>query len=86
MNRLLLFLLLILSSCSYNSKIIEIKGDLYFGFLRIGNYYNQPDSLIDKYENFIHSINPDSAKKDELKLYHQYKTLQKHDLLYQPFV
>jgi len=87
MNRLLFFILLIVfSSCNHKVEISSLTGDLYFGFFRIGSYYNQPDSAIVKFEEYYSKTNFDTVNQDEKELFEQYENLKERDLLYKPFV
>ncbi|CAN5183414.1 hypothetical protein BH11BAC6_BH11BAC6_00790 [soil metagenome] len=48
----------------HETKLIE--GDLYFNWLRFGNFYNQPDSIIKKVTIYADTVNReviDSADK-----------------------
>jgi len=86
MNKLLLLTIFFITSCEQKTVITTLKGDLYFGFFRVGNYYNQPDSMIQKYEKYFSTTNFDTVRNDEKQLFEQYKLLKKHKLLYKPFV
>ena len=86
LNRLIIFLIIFCFSCNHEPKNEILIGDLYFSFFRIGNYYNQPDSLIKKYEDYFSTTNFETVSKEEKELFEQYKLLKKHDLLYNPFV
>lgn len=64
----------------------KIEGDLYYDWLRIGSFYNEPDSIIEQvklYTDTVDSRNLDSADLKTLKMY---KILEKEHLLYQPFI
>ena len=86
MYRIILLLLIVFFSCDQKVETTRLTGDLYFGFFRIGSYYNQPDSLIEKYEKYFLTTNLDTLPREEKVLFDQYNKLKKHDLLYSPFV
>lgn len=83
---LFLILAIVFSSCNSKIEVTNLNGDLYFGFLRIGSYYNQPDSMIVKFEQFFTKSNFDNFNQDEKEIFGHYEKLKKLDLLYSPFV
>ncbi|MEJ7643728.1 MAG: hypothetical protein WKF87_03980 [Chryseolinea sp.] len=73
-------------SCRDKADTKLMTGELYFSFLRIGNYYNQPDSIVQFYENYFETTDFDKVNENDRKLWAQYKKLKDLDLLYKPFV
>ena len=63
-----------------------LTGDLYFSFFRLRSYYNQPDSIVAKYEKYFDTLKYETADKEQRKLFNLYKQLKEEKLLYLPFV
>ena len=79
--------LIFLSTCSSDkqeSKIIE--GDLYYSWLRVGSFYNQPDSMIEKLQLYADTVNRKLVDSSDLKTLTMYEILKKDNLLYRPFI
>lgn len=86
MKRLLLIIFVLIVACDNKPKTETLTADLYFTFFRISSYYNQPDSTVDRYENYFDTLNYEIADKEQKKFFNQYKRLKEENLLYQPFV
>jgi len=90
--RLLQMLLIIgsliyLTNCSQDSRPTKrIEGDLYFSFFRIGNFYNQPDSVIQKVKLYIDTANRKLLDSSDLLDLARYDLLKKENLLFRPFI
>jgi hypothetical protein len=78
--------LIFLLSCKSERSSEKLTGDLYFSLLRIGSYYNQPDSMVFGLERYMDTINLETADNDQKKIIHQFKRLKDEGLLYLPFV
>jgi hypothetical protein len=76
-----------LSNCNLNKQPNkQIEGDLYYDWLRIGSFYNQPDSLIKQVKLYADTVNRKGLDSDNLKFLTMYEVLKKEDLLYRPFI
>ena len=79
------FFLLALS-CTQLKQTKRLKGDLYFSLLRIGSLYNQPDSVLKSFENFLDSVQYGSLSEEDRKFLKVYHVLDSSGLLFNPFV
>ena len=70
--------------CRQNETIIE--GDLYFSWLRIGSFYNEPDSIAEKMLLYADTVNIDKLDSPSRRTMNMYEVLKKEHLLYSPFV
>lgn len=80
-------ILFFLSSCSskkQESKILE--GDLYYSWLRIGSFYNQPESIIEKVKLYADTVNRKTIDLSDLRTLKMYEILKQENLLYMPFI
>jgi hypothetical protein len=85
--RLSIFAVLLSSACNAdkaNTKLLD--GDLYYSWFRIGSFYNQPDSIIEKVKKSYDTINRKFLSPSDLKSLTMYETLKKENLLYRPFI
>ena len=73
-------------SCGARNDSVLLTGDLYFGVLRIGSYYNQTDSVIQSWEAYFDSTNFELKDQNEQFLGRYYHNIKDKDLLYKPFV
>jgi hypothetical protein len=81
------FILLSYLSCKQdNQETRQIEGDLYFDWLGIGSFYNEPDSIIERVKLYADTVDSKMLDPSDLKILKMYETLQKADLLYQPFI
>jgi hypothetical protein len=67
-----------------DTKVIE--GDLYYSWFRMGNFYNQPDSLVRGFKLYIDTVNAAFPDAIDRKYVEMYETLKKKNLLYSPFI
>ena len=85
MRHLILLGLTILTSCRTDNDNV-VTGDLYFSFIRIGTYYNQPDSVIKKMETDLNSVDFTTADSSLIELVKDYKRLKDEGLMYSPVI
>ncbi len=71
-------------ACGQDNKTIQ--GDLYFSFLRFGSFYNQPDSIINKFKIYADTVNNNKLNTFDKQVLTMYKTLKKENLLFNPFI
>jgi len=71
---------------SDNQENKQIEGDLYYDWLRIGSFYNEPDSIIEGVKLYADTVDSKMLNTNDLRTLNMYKTLQKENLLYQPFI
>ncbi len=75
------------TSCkSFNQNNQFIEGHLYYSWLRIGSFYNQPDSIIKKVTAYADTVNYKLLDSNDLRFFKMYKTLKAQNLLYSPYV
>jgi len=89
MRAFILSILILVVACDSKPVTNKLTGNLYFSyfrFFRVGNYYNQPDSVINWYETYYDTLKYETADDREKKLLTQYRKLKKENLLYKPFV
>ena len=86
MKKLLLGIFILVLGCNKEPKMTKVTGDLYFSFFRLGNYYNQPDSLINSFESYFDTVSVDKLNLEEKKIIQHYNILKEKDLLYRPLV
>lgn len=72
-------------SCKQGADEI-IEGDLYFSWLRIGSFYNQPDSIVQKVKTYADTVDKKNVSAEDNKFFTMYETLKKENLLYSPFI
>jgi len=79
--------LICLTNCSHAKRPTKkLEGDLYYSFFRIGNFYNQPDSIIQKVKLYIDTVNRKLLDSSDLLDLVRYDLLKKENLLYSPFI
>jgi len=71
--------LILFFGCNSRPYRDTLTGDLYFSFLDWGAFYNQPDSVIKKFETYFDKFGAG-------RLIKQYRLLKHKNLLYRPFV
>jgi hypothetical protein len=85
--RLSIFAVIFLSACkSDKDNTKSLEGDLYYSWIRIGSFYNQPDSLIDKVKTYADTVNRRLLSSSDMKSLTMYEILKKESLLYRPFI
>lgn len=83
----LLGTLICLTNCSTNVRPTRsLEGDLYYDLMRIGNFYNQPDSIIRQVKLYVDTANRKLLTADNLRILSMYEILKKRELLYSPFI
>jgi hypothetical protein len=80
-----LFLSLPLFFCCVKSSD-KIEGDLYFGALRFGNFYKQPDSLVRKFKIYADTVNRKNLEPSDKEILETYEILKKENILYYPYI
>jgi len=80
----ILFFLFTCNQKREGNKIVE--GDLYYSWLHIGSFHNEPDSIIEKVKLYADTVNRKLVDSDNLKLLAMYDILKKEDLLSKPFI
>jgi hypothetical protein len=73
-------------SCTNHETASVLKGDLYFNWIRLGSFYNIPDSGIMKFETMMDTLRVDKLGEDDKLFVETYKKLIKGNLIYKPFV
>lgn len=79
-------LILALSTCGTKEKENLLAGDLYFGFFRLGSYYNVSDSVRANFETYLDTLDLGKADKETIRLINSYKKVKEEKLIYKPFV
>ena len=67
------------------NKSQVIKGDLYYSWIKITNFYNQPDSIYEKVVANKDSFVTNLKKNDEL-LYNRFKVIDENKLYFTPYI
>jgi hypothetical protein len=86
MKRLLPTILILLFGCNNHPKTDTLTGDLYFDFFRVGNFYNMPDSVINRIENNFDTLTWETTSEEDRRLWTLYKKLKDEKLLFAPFI
>ena len=64
----------------------EIEGELYFKLIRMGSFYDVPDSTINKFESMMDSLNSkENISEQDQKLIETIKVLKENNLIKKPF-
>ena len=63
-----------------------IEGDLYYSWLRLGSFYDQPDSLIERAKKFMDTVDRKTLDSTDRQYLKMYETLEKLNLLYKPYI
>lgn len=84
-NFLLLSIVLIASTCS-EKESLALNGDLYYHWLDIGSFYNQPDSVLDEAIAYINSKKESELIQEDSAGYMYFKLLRDNDLLTSPWI
>jgi len=69
-----------------SKKIQVIEGDLYFSYFRYVNFYNQPDSVINKVIALADTADRTLLDSADLAFLTMYDTLEKEKLLHNPYI
>ena len=76
-----------LTNCSPDNRPIKkLEGDLYYSFFRVGNFYNLPDSFIEKAQLYLDTVNRQLLDSTDLFYVKRFELLKKEKLLYNPFI
>jgi len=86
MKKLLPTILILIFGCDTRPKTDTLTGDLYFSFFRLGNYYNQPDSVVNQSKLYFDTVTIEKLNTGEKRLLRQYRILKQKNLLYRPFI
>ncbi|HSY60609.1 MAG TPA: hypothetical protein VK796_01985, partial [Cytophaga sp.] len=81
---LFILLIIFISSSRQNNEIIE--GDLYFSVFRFGSFYNQPDSVVNRFKTYADTVNRSNINYLDKKVLTMYELLKQEDLLFSPFI
>lgn len=73
-------------ACNGKPKTVTLTGDLYFSLFRMGNFYNQPDSIVEGFKMLVDTLTHETADEEQRRFLNQYKRLKDEKLLYQPYV
>jgi hypothetical protein len=85
----IIFLLLTLGLGCQDNKSKEthvIEGDLYFSYFRYANFYNQPDSIINKVIALADTADRTLLDSADFAFLTIYDTLKKENLLRNPYI
>ena len=92
-NRIKGVFLIVLVSISFvacntkkNDDAILLKGELDYPRYRIANFYNQPDSLVKRFNHILDSVGYDVLMKEDSVFMTSYTVLEENDLLKNPFI
>jgi len=78
---------ILFSSCQeQNNESLYLEGDLYYTWLKLGNFYGLPDSLCYHYEYLKDSLGIDEFAKQNSKLMPYIKLLEEWSLVKSPFI
>jgi hypothetical protein len=69
-----------------NGQTKKLEGDLYYSYLRFGNFYNQPDSIVQKVKMYFDTVNHKELDSSAQLYAMRYDLQKKMDLLYKPFI
>ena len=89
MKNLIIILSLVLIVCSCQNKPEEksnLEGDLYYTWLKLGSFYDQPDSLYHNYLDLRDSLGIEELRKQDAIGTSHIQLLEKHDLVKSPFI
>ncbi|GAA3619136.1 hypothetical protein [Flavivirga jejuensis] len=89
MKKLILVLscFLILIGCQNRAfEKPNLEGDLYYTWLKLGSFYQQPDSLYNGYIALRDSLGIEELRKQDSTRTAHIELLEKHDLVNSPFI
>jgi hypothetical protein len=64
----------------------NLEGDLYYTWLKLGSFYEQPDSLYLNYIELRDSLGVEELRKQDATGTSQIELLEEHDLVNSPFI
>jgi len=81
-------LLIVFASCEKKSgtTAVTLKGELHYPWLKFGNFYNQPDSLFQKFETMKDTAGYDLLYKEDSVFAKSLQVLEEKQLLKSPFI
>ncbi len=83
-----LALILILFSCQSDpeSHTVQLKGDLFFPYFHSASFYGLPEEARTEYQNLVDSMGYDQLLEVEPERTQWMINLEKHNLVYSPYV
>lgn len=79
--------LLLLVACTSQQEGADVTtGDLFFSTVRLGSYYNFPDSFRVHVERRLDTTDLEDASGTDKLFYEMFNALKKENMLYKPFV
>ncbi|GEM_PF-1483464 len=85
-NYLIFIFAIFLLSCQSKKETINIHGDLYYSWLRIGSFYGYPDSLYNKFVKERDSLGYEVLFQEDSGFVKILKILDDNDLLKNPMI
>ena len=67
-------------------ELPNLEGDLYYSWLKIGNFYQQPDSLYQNYIELRDSVGIEELRKQDSSGTYYIELLEKNDLVKSPYI
>jgi hypothetical protein len=81
----ILTVLVLLVSCKTdNTRTVE--GDLYFKLIDFERFFDAPDSVLTKIESSVRTVNKDTLKGQDKKIYDLLQYMIDNNLLRKPFI
>ncbi len=72
--------------CIPQKELKTIEGDLYYEWLKLGNFYGQPDSVLANFKTLMDSVGYEGLMKEDSVFAVYIKLLDDNDLLVAPYV
>ena len=82
----LIIISIFLFPCNSQKQTSVLTGDLYFGFFRFASYYNQSDSLIDRFRLYFDTLDYDNASIDDRHFIDLYRIVENNGLIKKPYI
>ncbi len=79
-------MLVVLACQSKIDKTLNLEGDLYYTWLKLGSFYKQPDSLYQNYTKLRDSLGIDQLRKEDSTSTTHIEILEKNGLVKNPFI
>lgn len=84
---IILSLIFIAFGCQTNhEEKLNVEGDLYYTWLKLGSFYQQPDSLYQNYTELKDSLGIEELRKQDSTGTSHIELLEKHGLVKSPFI
>ncbi|MFY0697036.1 MAG: hypothetical protein JXR11_04240 [Balneola sp.] len=80
------FILIALGCQTKPEEKSNLEGDLYYPWLKLGSFYEQPDSLYQNYTELRDSLGIEELRKQDSTVTSHIELLEKHDLVKSPFI